>query len=326
MNTIFGMRSSGEAIGVSPKLVHAVLAALLLGAVPAAAYEKEIDELAAAMTARLATVNKSAVAVVDFTDLEGNVTQLGRFLAEELSAALVGAGSGFELVDRTHLKSILQEHKLAATGIIDPATARRLGEIAGVDALVTGTLTPFGDSVRVAAKVLDTETAKVLSAERINIAKTQAIAELLATGIPLTSPSGPAPPPPVALPKPSAEQQRYVGGKFEYVLEGCRDSGSNVVCRMTVTNTGQDAELWINDDATKLFDNYGREYKSSQFQLGDKQSSTQVRKMMISGIPIPASVTFQGIAPTATSIAVLQVQVASGSWITFKFRDVALQR
>jgi len=55
-------------------------------------------------------------------DLQGNVTELGRFLAEELSGALVNDSRGFRVIDRAHLKAILQEHKLAATGLIDPQT------------------------------------------------------------------------------------------------------------------------------------------------------------------------------------------------------------
>lgn len=43
------------------------------------------------------------------------------------------------------LKSIIKENKLSATGLIDPATARKLGKVAGVDALITGTLTPLRD-------------------------------------------------------------------------------------------------------------------------------------------------------------------------------------
>ena len=324
-----GIRSLHIA-GAVQRTACAVLAAVVLAAVPAAAYEKEIDALSVAMAEKIASAGKTTVAVVDFTDLDGGVTELGRFLAEELSAAFAGAGGGFEIVDRTHLKSILREHKLAESGIIDPSTARQLGDIAGVDALVTGTLTPFGDSVRVAAKVLDVSTAKVVSAERVSIAKTQAITELLAGQVRQgAGPGRPAPPPPdSSLPEPSADRQRYVGGKFVYVLEGCRASGSTVVCRMTVTNTGEDKELLIDDNYTRLFDNLGREYRPSQFQLGEKQSSSRVnvRKMMISGIPIAGSVTFQGIAPEATSVAVLQLSVANPHWSTFKFRDIELQR
>ncbi len=109
-------------------------------------YEKEIENISQTMADKIAASGKKKVAVVDFTDLQGNVTELGRFISEEFSISLASAGKGFIVIDRTHLKSILAEHKLSAKGLIDPATARKLGKIAGVDALVTGTLTPFGDS------------------------------------------------------------------------------------------------------------------------------------------------------------------------------------
>ncbi|MFH0872709.1 MAG: FlgO family outer membrane protein, partial [bacterium] len=147
-----------------------------------------------AMAEKIVKANKKTIAVVDFTDLQGNVTELGRFLAEEFSVAMAGAGEGFEVVDRTHLKSLLQEHKLAMTGLIDPSTARKLGEIAGVQALITGTITPFGDSVRLSVKVLDTGTAKVIVGTAGEIPKTKAIEELLARGIETGQAAGPQAP------------------------------------------------------------------------------------------------------------------------------------
>jgi len=45
---------------------------------------------------------KKKIAVVDFTDLDGSVTELGRFLAEEFSTAFAGTGKGFTVVDRIH--------------------------------------------------------------------------------------------------------------------------------------------------------------------------------------------------------------------------------
>jgi len=152
------------------------------------AYEKEIKSISSTLAENIAKAAKKMIAVVDFTDLQGNVTELGRFLAEEFSVAFAGAGKGFEVVDRTHLKSILAEHKLSATGIIDPQTARKLGQVVGVDALITGTITPFGDSIRLSVKILDTATAKVICASSGDIAKTKAIEELLARGIEASQP------------------------------------------------------------------------------------------------------------------------------------------
>src|SRR5213592_154160 len=145
--------------------------------------EREIKAFVSMMADNLVKASRKTVAVVDFTDLQGSVTELGRFLAEEVSVALSGTGKGLDVVDRTHLKALLQENKLAASGIIDPVTARKLGQIAGVDVLLTGTVTPFGDSVRCSVKALDTATARIITAFTMEVAKTKAIEELLNRGI-----------------------------------------------------------------------------------------------------------------------------------------------
>jgi len=147
------------------------------------AQDKEVKVLASTLAEILAKTPKKTVAVVDFTDLQGNVTELGRFLAEELSVALASTDKGAEVIDRTHLKALLQEHKLAATGLIDPATARKLGEIAGMQILVTGTLTPFGDTARCSIKALDTGTARIMGAATAEIPRTKAIEDMLNRGV-----------------------------------------------------------------------------------------------------------------------------------------------
>ncbi|MBZ5725827.1 MAG: CsgG/HfaB family protein [Acidobacteriia bacterium] len=120
------------------------------------AFQKEIPSAAMSVAEALAESGKRSVAVVDFTDLRGDVTELGRFVAEELALGLVTAKKNFSVVDRTHLRAILQENKLGSSGLIDPATARKLGQITGVEALVTGSMTVLGDRVHLVIKVLDT--------------------------------------------------------------------------------------------------------------------------------------------------------------------------
>jgi hypothetical protein len=96
------------------------------------AYEHEIKSISSSISDSIAKSGKKRIAVVDFTDLQGNVTELGRFLAEELSIDLTNTARGFVLIDRTHLKTLLKEHKLSISGLVDPATAKKLGQIAGV--------------------------------------------------------------------------------------------------------------------------------------------------------------------------------------------------
>ncbi|HDD45230.1 MAG TPA: hypothetical protein ENG63_10305 [Candidatus Desulfofervidus auxilii] len=146
----------------------------------AGSYEEEIKKLSLTISKNIETTNKNTIAVVDFTDLQGNITELGRFIAEELSANLVSVKKKFKVIDRLHLKTIITEHKLSTSWFLDPRAIEKFGKISGVDAIVTGTVTPFGDSVRLSVKVITTDTAEVIAAATSNIAKTKAIEELLA--------------------------------------------------------------------------------------------------------------------------------------------------
>lgn len=149
----------------------------------ALAGQREIPATAASLAEDVVAASKKTVAVVDFTDLQGNVTELGRFVAEEVALGLVTARKGLSVVDRTHLKVLMQENRLDSTGVIDPATARKIGQVLGVEALITGTITPFSDTVRIVAKILDTTTARIVGAASVDVSKNRTIEELLARDI-----------------------------------------------------------------------------------------------------------------------------------------------
>ena len=290
---------------------------LLVSAQFSLGYESEIDRLSTSMAEKISRSGKKTIAVVDFTDLQGNVTELGRFLAEEFSAALANAGKGFEVIDRVHLKSILKEHKLSESGLIDPATARKLGKIAGVGALVTGTITPFGERVRLSAKVLDTDSAKVICASRGNIPKTDAIEELLGKGI--ETPAG------VLERRSSMEAERQPQGRgpirkvesnnfiFEFLT--CKMSGKNVACNLLITNKGEDRELEIlskssRGPASRIFDDLGNIYGSEVIQFGNKKGR-HAKVLTISNIPIKATIHFNNVSPRTTKIGLLELSCYS---------------
>lgn len=138
------VRYSGVAI---PRKIAIVVALSLVVAVPIGAYQQQMQSAAQRIGQAMTKTGKRTVAVVDFTDLQGNATELGRFLAEQLSVALGEAAGGYEVIDRNHLRSILQEQKLSATGLVDPLTARKVGQMAGAECLVSGSITPFSESV-----------------------------------------------------------------------------------------------------------------------------------------------------------------------------------
>jgi TolB-like protein len=145
----------------------------------AQSYDTELASVSEALSAFVKKADRRKITVLDFTDLQGNVTEIGRFLAEELSVGLVERRNGFAIMDRANLKKILEEHKLTQDGLVDPENAKKLGQFAGVDAIVIGNVTVLQDAVALTAKIIATDTAEILGAARGRISKSSEIRELL---------------------------------------------------------------------------------------------------------------------------------------------------
>ena len=301
-------------------------------------YEKEIEQLSSQMAEKIAGKGKKTVAVVDFTDLEGNVTQLDQFIAEEFSVALASAGKGFRVIDRTRLKSIIKENKLAATGLIDPATASKLGKIAGVDALVTGTLTPFGDNVRLTVKVLNSETADIIDSAKSNFAKTQAIDELLGKEIPSESAANASSGGTKQVSDKKAATSQIVKDILFDVQE-CKVSGNALMCRATATNKNDDRDIRIykhecswcsNQLRSKIFDNLSNEQNVSSIEFANKKSNEEyVDHMLVSGVQTRLNLIFEGIDIKANKLALLEIvgkEIASDNVFKVQFRDIPILR
>lgn len=300
-----------------------MLISLILSHPPSMAYEREIKDLTSTIAENMVNAGIRTIAVVDFTDLHGNVTELGRFMAEEFSVALAGAGKDFQLVDRTHLKSIAQEHKLSVSGLIDPKTARELGRIIGVEALLTGVITPFEDSMRLSIKVLETNSAKIIDASAGDIAKTRTIEELMAREIGAPRPESP----PVPLTKAKAIQTVETEN-FLFAVSGLEHLGEIVTCSLVVTNKSQADLAPITVYArygttSRLYDDLGNEYHAESVTLGEKSSKGGVHRMLAPQTPTRFVLKFRGVSLEARLAVVIVVVTESGEII---FRNIPLTR
>ncbi|MBK1646485.1 hypothetical protein CKO25_17905 [Thiocapsa imhoffii] len=139
---------------------------------------RELDDITKRLALKIEESQRSSVAVADFTDLHGSVSQLGRFVSEEISTNMGLDSRGFSVIDRNHLRTILKEQKLSMSGLMIPENQKKVGKILGVDCLILGSITPFGENYRINLKVIDVETAKVVVADRSIVAKTPATDEL----------------------------------------------------------------------------------------------------------------------------------------------------
>jgi len=142
--------------------------------------DKQLPDLADKLADLVKEHNSKKVAVIDFTDLQGASSELGRYVAEQINVDLVIAKQGFSVLDRANLNKLLAEHKLTSTGLVDPDNAKKLGMFAGVDAIIIGTITARDLDVSLTAKIITTETAEIIGAAKATFKRDKTVEDLLA--------------------------------------------------------------------------------------------------------------------------------------------------
>lgn len=162
-----------------------------------------IQDLTRQIVPQVQKLGKKRIAVVDFAQLDGQVTDLGRYLAEELSGSLVLADASLHVIDRQHLARIIAEQKLSAVGVTEPGNAQKIGQLAGADVLVAGSIVGLGDRVRITAKLLSASTAQIVGAAQTTVpddGDVSVLAPNLSRGPEASAPSRvtPSPLPPAA--------------------------------------------------------------------------------------------------------------------------------
>ena len=101
------------------------------------------------------------VAVLPFQDRSKEVSGQGKIVADILFANLA-TDPAILLVDREDLDTVLKEQELNISGVVNPAQAVQVGQIIGAKVLVTGSVVRTDKTVYLVAKIIGTETTRVL--------------------------------------------------------------------------------------------------------------------------------------------------------------------
>lgn len=140
--------------------------------------DSSLNDLSAQIVSELTGGQKHKIAVLAFSNLDGRSSEFGGFIAEELITRLFKTRR-VDVVERQFLDKILMEQKLNLVGIIDETTAKKIGKILGVDAVCSGTITDLGDTLKINARLISTETGAIFavaSTEMLNDEKVKYLA------------------------------------------------------------------------------------------------------------------------------------------------------
>lgn len=199
--------------------------------------DEGVGQLAGQISKSMQEKQAQKIAILDFSDLNGNVTALGQFMAEELTTQLFLVAPGkFEVVERRQLMKLEEELMLSQTGFIEEKGIKKMGQVFGVDAVVTGSITDLGNTIKINARLLGVETAKVFAVAATDIPKTGMVADLIrqVASKPQSSKNGQTAQSAEVQPQKADEKKdvasAYVwdDGSLKVTIESFKKSGKNI--------------------------------------------------------------------------------------------------
>ena len=141
----------------------------------------ELKKLADDLTQQIKEKGNKRLAVASFTDMQNYETELGRYLAQQFSNVLIR--NGLDVVDRSRIDVLMNENKMSAKGLLDPATQAKLGKLAGIEIIIVGSTTPLDKTVELTISAIDITRGSSIAATDGAITRTEAINNLLRSNV-----------------------------------------------------------------------------------------------------------------------------------------------
>lgn len=126
-------------------------------------YQTVTQELAAKIITTPAPKNPQSLAVVPFTATPSSQQSkaFGEYLTETIIGSISGHPDKLKLFERTRMDAILKEHEFILTDLMKPAAALKIGQLAPIDAILSGTYTKLKSYIEVSARIIDVTSGEI---------------------------------------------------------------------------------------------------------------------------------------------------------------------
>ncbi|MFC1501966.1 CsgG/HfaB family protein [bacterium] len=124
-------------------------------------------------------ITKYKSAVVEFSEL-GNlgIPDAGKIVSDWLSTSL-NKTNVFDVYERISLQKLIDEQQFQISGLVDEKTMAEIGKVHGVEAILTGNISKFGQLYSVNVKLIDVQNAKVIDSSNRTTKKMDEIPTLI---------------------------------------------------------------------------------------------------------------------------------------------------
>jgi hypothetical protein len=217
-----------------------------------------------------------------------------------------------------------------------------VGKVAGVDAIVTGSITDLQSYVALNCRLIDAQTGRIFGAAQTKIVKDDDVRKIMGAALPSSEGEGSRAPAPRSEPSAGAAPKGIPPQRVEnfvFDLKRCTLSGTSIDCDSLITNQGNDRALAYDARSSRLIDEEGGEYHATSVTLGggafgsvdgfsrerraQRDDSSRTRTTLPSGVPVKARLTFEGIPPETKRAALVELRDRD---VIVQFRNVSLVR
>ncbi len=106
---------------------------------------------------------KIAILELDYLQRSNRGEPVGRMVSEFLTTSAANTGA-FSIVERSLLNKVMKELELEQSGLVEESQAREIGRMVGADAVLTGSVSKLGSSMRIDVRLINVETGKIMAA------------------------------------------------------------------------------------------------------------------------------------------------------------------
>ena len=121
------------------------------------------------------------IAVMDFTGFllgeGGNSAPLGKAVSAMLVTEFSGR-PGLKVIERQNLQELIQEQKLALSGLVDERQAVQIGQLLGAQYMLFGVASAAGGTLRIDVRAVDVETSEIVTVDKLS-GKTEELLDLV---------------------------------------------------------------------------------------------------------------------------------------------------
>lgn len=298
----------------------------------------QLDKMTNQMVKSLSDKGKRKIAILEFPNLSGQISKLGKFIPEELTTRLFRT-QRFEVIERQLVNQVLSEMNFQASGLVAPSSAAEIGKMLGVDAIVSGTITDLGQEIRLNARIIEVESANVFAVSSVTIKKESYLADMMnkfADGDKQEKTNEKTESEPVAdtddkkqTPKP--DYPKTIVDGMELKINSVKMGMDNrLIIEFTFTNTtfkDKEVRFGIRKKSwAVIYDSRGYEFIGGTVQVGNKKSGSSLGHLFISDVPTKVTYSFKEVNPEMKLVKLFKFKIWHDSNGEVTFRDMPVIR